>query len=101
MSTYAEWAQTHASDINGTGWGSDHLWHYEATPSNASLYKCARCFWNFSHFYNSTPDIFAAMREAGIPDQCCREQVWPVRLEYASADEKERFAQIRALKVKP
>ena len=95
MSTYEEWAKTHSSDINGEGWGSDHLWHYESTPSTASYYKCARCFWPFAHSYNHTPDIFKAMRESGIPDKCPRQQLWPVRLQYASEEEKEKFAKAR------
>jgi hypothetical protein len=96
MSTYAEWAETHQSDINGEGWGSDHLWHYEATPSNASVYKCARCFWPFAHYYRSKPDIFKAMQMVGVPDKCARQQLWPIRPEYASAEEKEQFATLRA-----
>lgn len=96
MSTYAAWAETHESEIRGEGWGSDHLWHYEGTPTRTSLYKCARCFWNFAHHYPSEPSIFKAMHDAGVPDKCARQQLWPVRLEYASADEKEQFAQVRA-----
>lgn len=96
MSTYAEWAETHQSDINGIGWGSDHLWHYETTPSNVSYYKCARCFWNFAHAYNHTPNIFDAMKKDGVPDKCARQQLWPIRLGYASAEEANRFAEIRA-----
>jgi hypothetical protein len=94
--TYAEWAATHESAINGEGWASDHLWHYEGTPSNASVYKCARCFWTFAHYYNSTPDIFEALRVAGVPDKCARQQLWPIRLEYASAEEKAQWARVRA-----
>lgn len=94
--TYAEWAATHKSDINGEGWASEHLWHYEATPSNVSIYKCARCFWPFAHSYNSTPDIFKALHDADVPDRCARQQLWPIRLEYASAEEKAQWAQVRA-----
>lgn len=96
MSTYAEWAATHQSEINGEGWGSDHLWHYEATPSRTSYYKCARCFWPFAHSYNHTPDIFKAMREAGVPNACAREQMWPIRLQYASEEERQKWADVRA-----
>jgi hypothetical protein len=95
MSSYAEWAATHSSDINGEGFGSDHLWHYESTPSNASYYKCARCFWPFAHAYNHEPDIFAAMRAAGVPDKCARQQMWPIRPEYASKDEAEKWMTVR------
>lgn len=94
--TYEEWAETHKSDINGDGFGSDHLWHYESTPSNASYYKCARCFWPFAHAYNSTPDIFEAMQKVGVPDRCARQQLWPIRPEYAKQEELEKYAQIRA-----
>lgn len=96
MATYAEWAETHDSDVHGEGHGSDHLWHYEATPSNASIYKCARCFWPFAHAYNHQPDIFEAMRAAGVPDKCARKQLWPIRSEYASADELAQYAAARA-----
>lgn len=100
MSTYEEWAETHTSDILGDGFGSDHQWHYEGTPSNASYYKCARCFWNFAHAYHHEPNIFEAMRNSGVPDKCAREQLWPVRLEYASAEEIERFENIRKERIK-
>ena len=95
MSTYAEWAETHESDIRGDGFGSDHLWHYESTPSNASYYKCARCFWPFAHAYNHEPDIFKAMQGSKVPDKCQRKQLWPIRPEYAGKDELERFAKLR------
>lgn len=96
MSTYEEWAQTHKSDINGIGHGSDHHWHYEGTPSNASIYKCAKCFWTFAHYYNHTPDIFKAIQASGVHDKCPRQPMWPIRLEYASAEEKEFYANERA-----
>lgn len=95
MSTHAEWAETHDSDIKGDGHGSDHLWHYEATPSNASVYKCARCFWPFAHYYHHEPDIFKAMQGAGVPNECAREQMWPIRQEYASAEERQKWEAVR------
>ena len=95
MATYAEWAEKAKSDIHGKGWGSDHLWHYESTPSNNSQYKCARCFWNFAHYYNHEPDIFKAMKSSNIPDKCHKQQLWPVRLEYASAAEEEKYSKLR------
>jgi len=97
VSTYAEWAETHSSDVNGEGWGSDHLWHYESTPSNASYYKCAHCYWPFAHSYNREPDIFTAMRLAGVPNKCARRQLWPVRPEYASKTEAQEWEAARAL----
>lgn len=96
MSTYAEWAETHSSDVKGEGWGSDHLWHYEATPSNASYYKCAHCYWPFAHSYNHEPDIFTAMQLAGVPNKCARRQLWPVRPEYASKTEAQEWEAARA-----
>lgn len=95
MTTYAEWAETHESDISGSGHGSDHLWHYEGTPSNASRYKCARCFWPFAHYYNHTPDIFKAMQQDGVPQTCARQQMWPIRYEYASEEERQKWAAVR------
>lgn len=96
MSTYAEWAETHESDIYGDGWGSDHLWHYEATPSTASVYKCARCFWPFAHYYNNESNIFKAMKSSGVPDKCSRKQLWPIRPEYAKKEELQHYEQERA-----
>ena len=95
MSTYAEWAETHKSDISGEGHGADHLWHYEGTPSNASGYKCALCFCNFAHLYNSEPDIFEAMRLSNVPAKCARTQMWPIRQEYASKEELEKYKLLR------
>ena len=96
MSTYAEWAEANKSDVHGDGFGSDHLWHYESTPSNTSYYKCARCFWPFGHHYNSEPDIFKAMQKDGVPARCERRQMWPVRLACASKEEIENFERVRA-----
>ena len=93
--TYADWAATHASDVRGEGHGSDHLWHYEGTPSTASGYKCARCMQNFSHYYHEEPNIFKAMKSAGVPKTCPRIQVFPIRLEYATEEEIKRFATVR------
>ena len=95
MSTYAEWAEANKSDVYGDGWGSEHLWHYESTPSNTSYYKCARCFWPFGHHYNSEPDIFKAMKKDGVPINCARRQMWPVRLEYATKEEIKHFELLR------
>jgi hypothetical protein len=96
MSTYAEWAAANPSDVHGDGWGADHHWHYEATPSNASYYKCALCYWPFAHAYNSEPDIFKAMKKEGVPSKCERRQMWPIRYEYASQDERQHWEKIRA-----
>lgn len=97
MSTYAEWAEKNESDIQGSGWGSDHLWHHEGTsPSRTTYYKCARCFWPFGHHYPSTPSIFKAMHDSGVPEKCARVQMWPVRPGYATQAEREHFEQVRA-----
>lgn len=95
--TYEEWAATNPeSAIVGKGWASDHLWHLEGTPTRTTYYKCARCFWNFGHHYPSEPNIFKALKASGVPDKCPRQQMWPIRLEYASKEELAEWAFIRA-----
>jgi hypothetical protein len=48
-------------------WGAMGL-----SPSAAQTpFKCAKCGASFIHFYNQTPNIYAAMEQAGInPDVC-------------------------------
>lgn len=78
--SYTAWANTHASDIHGEGWGSAHKWHHEwSSPSKTSYYKCALCYVNFGHSYNHTPDIFKAMKEDGVPKACAGKPVQPLR----------------------
>lgn len=37
-----------------------------------------------------------ALRDAGVPDKCRRQQLWPVRPGYASTDETEFYVKVRA-----
>ena len=68
------------SDINGNDqdrhnwkrgdsfqWGERgiHAYGLAQTP-----YKCEKCGKSFVHFYHQEPNIYAAMKAAGIPDQC-------------------------------
>ena len=80
------------SAIIGHGWGMSHRWtepdHLQfwfpvpegPYPNNQlrwmrniggpTVYVCSLCGIKFSHYYHDIPDIFDAMKEAGIPDGC-------------------------------
>ena len=54
------------TDIHGEGYGDEHDWERMVAP----VYRCRRCNAWFTHNYIKTPDIFQAMKDAGIPDLC-------------------------------
>jgi hypothetical protein len=63
--------------IVGKGHGSCHRWVRGATaqvgsnaPSKQTAYYCGDCGEQFVHWYATTPDIFVAMKAAGVPDRC-------------------------------
>lgn len=59
------------SDIKGVGWGSAHDWErVESTPDKSTLYVCRKCPESFRHFYDYTPDIFEAMRDLAVNQEC-------------------------------
>lgn len=68
------------SAIRGTdgNYGVSHYWRYDGTaqvggaPAAArrSEYHCEDCAAEFTHRYELEPNIFAAMRRAGIADRC-------------------------------
>jgi hypothetical protein len=67
------------SDIYGTGYGSSHTWKRGETRQlpydadyrlKATSYTCTACNTIFYHYYDTTPDIFAAIKQAGIADTC-------------------------------
>jgi hypothetical protein len=58
------------SDINGTGYGSDHAWKHIRDGSSYSVYSCRNCPATFTHFYDATPNIFKAIEAAGVPKSC-------------------------------
>lgn len=67
---------TKKSDISGSGYGDSHQWIRGGTNqvgadwmSKASYYGCP-CGATFSHAYDIIPDIFEAMRQAGVPEEC-------------------------------
>ncbi len=70
------------SHINGSGFGSDHNWVAGGTTqspnvpygTNSTYYECADCLQHFSHYYHSTPDIFEAIKNAGITEKCPKAQ---------------------------
>ena len=76
------------SDIIGIGWGMSHEWsqigHQQWSYTDPftgvtkggnniggpTFYRCSVCRVRFDHHYHDIPDIFEAMKEAGIPDEC-------------------------------
>ncbi len=65
------------SDLNGEGYGSQHIWknhgcHQWGTFGGKakSFWSCDRCNVGFVHFYHDTPDIHEAMKTAGVPNEC-------------------------------
>lgn len=66
------------SAIHGMGHGSAHCWVRIATNQvgsapaalKCSRYMCLKCDQRFNHFYDLSPDIFAAMKEVGVSADC-------------------------------
>jgi hypothetical protein len=60
------------SDIIGNRYGSSHNWVAETPQDNSkrTLYNCQDCNRFFCHCYDRQPDIFIAMKEENMPDQC-------------------------------
>lgn len=59
------------SDINGDGYGSSHTWRRGYThASKVTEYTCGDCGVMFRHAYDDIPNIFEAINDQGIPDQC-------------------------------
>jgi hypothetical protein len=67
--------------ILGKGYGSSHRWSKGSTLWSSTTqplmphqkhthYQCVECDAHFLHFYDITPDIFDAIEQAGISDQC-------------------------------
>ena len=69
------------SDIIGTGHGSEHDWLHDLTDTfggeSGSRYLCNYGDAVFVHLYDVTPDIFAAMKIAGVPEHCVGKQSPP------------------------
>lgn len=75
------------SKINGKGYGSCHTWirtktfqwykipgwvkdKMDSGKFSRSDYICNNCEATFSHYYDSIPNIFEAIKSSGIPNQC-------------------------------
>lgn len=59
------------SDIRGRGFGSAHDWiRGYSSPDGFTEFECRRCRETFRHFYHSTPNIWKAMREQGVLEEC-------------------------------
>ena len=75
-----------ATVIIGYGYGDDHEWEKPdelnlrlpigfnskmiAPIGGPTVYRCSRCRVVFRHYYHDTPDIFEAMKQCDIPDEC-------------------------------
>jgi len=65
------------SDINGDGYGYKHDWERGPTAQvgsdwrkKSTFYTCRKCAVSFNHYYDVTPYIFDAIREADVPEEC-------------------------------
>ena len=64
------------SDIHGVGYGSGHNWKRGDTANVGSwgtkctTWKCMDCNQEFNHYYDDCPDIFEAIKDAGITQVC-------------------------------
>lgn len=65
------------SDINGNGYGSSHEWKNEGTQNHGggsgnifTEYSCSNCKEYFRHFYHKTENIFEAMKEFPVREDC-------------------------------
>lgn len=58
----------YTSDIRGEGFGSSHEWRGETPQDNSkrTFYRCASCGASFCHYYDETPNVFAAMQAGAI-----------------------------------
>jgi hypothetical protein len=65
--------------IRGHGYGDKHDWEDRGTeespiPQNRStLWRCKKCNEIFRHWYHITPDIFEAMKQYGVVEDCNNE----------------------------
>ncbi len=64
------------SDIRGTGHGDKHTWDMIQTlqrkieEDRMTLYQCRVCHKDFWHRYHIIPNIFEAMKDWGVPEEC-------------------------------
>jgi hypothetical protein len=64
------------SEIRGNGYGDKHDWEDKGTEQiqnmylRSTLWQCRKCHQLFRHYYNVIPNIFSAMKERGINEEC-------------------------------
>lgn len=64
------------SEISGQGYGDKHNWKKLQTAQVGSwgrketLWQCNTCGTTFIHYYDEVPDIFQAMKDQKIPEEC-------------------------------
>ncbi len=69
------------SELRGKGYGDQHNWKSGDTEQSAvpmyrsTLWTCSDCNEGFKHFYHQCPDIFDAMKQAGIKEICVGKKV--------------------------
>ena len=57
--------------INGEGlFGTKHTWRNDGTPCNGITHYSCPCGQLFTHQYNRIPNIFDAMKEYGVKEDC-------------------------------
>jgi len=67
------------SGITGTGYGDKHNWKDKGTEQmpipqdRSTLWVCLDCNETFRHWYHVVPDIFQAMKDRGIREECIKE----------------------------
>ncbi len=64
------------TDIRGRGYGDNHCWvrvdtlQRKIPVDRMTYYNCAVCKRDFWHRYRVISDIFEAMKEWGVPEEC-------------------------------
>lgn len=68
------------TEVRGNGYGSAHDWENKGTEQISSpkkrrntLWVCRKCHEQFRHFYRITSDIFEAMKQRGVKEECVSE----------------------------
>lgn len=65
------------SDIGGVGYGDKHDWKRGETAQvgdrywdKGTGYHCPKCGASFNHAYDIIPNIFQAIEQAGVKENC-------------------------------
>ncbi len=64
------------SAINGKGYGDSHDWENMGTDQHcepqyrSTLFICKKCKDGFRHYYHKTPNIYDAIKNSNIKEEC-------------------------------